>query len=128
MEREKKIKGKIVYIDDEVEACKTIVEFFTLRSYGVNVAFDAEVGHDLIREMNPNIIIIDLKIAGVSGIDLLERLRNEKIDIPVIVVTAFHEAMTELQERELMVDKVFTKPYSLEDLHNVVRELLEVTR
>ncbi len=126
MEKETRIKGRIVYIDDEVEACKTIVEFFTLRGYDVNVAFDAEAGHDLIKGTNPNIIIMDLKIAGVSGIDLLERLSKEKIDIPVIVVTAFQEAITELQERELMVDKFFTKPYSLDDLHNVVKELLEV--
>jgi len=119
-------KKRIIYIDDEVEACKTIVEFFTLRGYDVNVAFDAEAGYNLVKNTEPNIIIMDLKIAGVSGIDLLERLSKEKTNIPVIVVTAFQEAIIELQERELVVDKFFTKPYSLEDLHNVVKELLEV--
>ena len=69
---------------------------------------------------------MDLKIAGVSGIDLLQRLRDEKSTCPVIVVTAFQEAISEVRQRELVVDKFFTKPYSLADLHNVVKELLEV--
>ena len=48
MDKNRKPKRKIVYIDDEVEACKTIVEFFSLRGFDVNVAFDAESGYELL--------------------------------------------------------------------------------
>jgi len=126
MDNDKKSNGKIVYIDDEVEACKTIVEFFTLRGFDVDVAFDAQSGYSFIKDTHPNLVIMDLKMAGVSGADLLQRLRDEEVRIPVIVVTAFQEALSDLRERGLVVDKFFIKPYSLEDLHGVVKEFLEV--
>ena len=126
LDKNRKSKGRIIYIDDEVEACKTISEFFTLRDYEVVVAFTAEAGYDLIKFIDPNIVIMDLKIAGVSGIDLLERLAGDNLETPIIVVTAYQEAISEVNEKELHVDKFFTKPYSLEDLHNTVKELLEV--
>ncbi len=124
MDKKGKPNGRIIYIDDEVEACGTIMEFFTLRGYDVEVAFDAQSGYGFIKDTHPDLIIMDLKMAGVSGADLLQRLRDEKVRIPVIVVTAFQEALSELRERRLAVDKFFIKPYSLEDLHSVVDDLV----
>lgn len=126
MDKDKKTYGTIVYIDDEVEACETIMEFFTLRGFNVLVAFNGEAGHELVRDARPDIVIMDLKIAGTSGIDLIQRFSEEKISVPIIVVTAFQEAASELQKRKLVVERYFTKPYSLVDLHAVVRELLGV--
>jgi DNA-binding response OmpR family regulator len=128
MDKDKKSKGRIVYIDDEVDACETIVEFFNLRGFETLVAFDALSGYDLIKSANPDLVIVDLKMAGVSGVDLLQRLRDENLRMPVIVVTAFQEAIAEVRNRGLAVDRIFTKPYSLADLHDVVKGLVEVVR
>jgi len=117
-------KTKLLYIDDEVDACQTIVEFFGLRGFDVLVAFDGENGYALIKKENPQIIVMDLKIAGTSGIDLLERLLSEQIRIPVIVVSAYQEAMSDIRERGLVVNKYFSKPYDLTSLYNAVRDMV----
>ncbi len=121
-----KTKGLILYIDDEVEACRTIAEFLTLRGFDVTIAFDGESGYDIVKRTKPSLIIMDLKIAGVSGIDLIQRLKDEHIETPVIVVTAYEEAISEIDEKGLMIHKYFTKPYKLVDLYNIVKEILEV--
>jgi len=120
----KKKKEKILYIDDEVEACKTIVEFFGLRGFEVLVSFDGNNGYTLITQEKPSVIIMDLKIAGMSGIDLLEKLLGERMRIPVVVVTAYQEAMAEIKERGLAVNRYFTKPYDLKSLYEAVNELI----
>ncbi|MFC1590827.1 response regulator [Candidatus Omnitrophota bacterium] len=116
-------KTKIIYIDDEVEACKTIAEFFSLRGFDVHITFDGDSGYSMIKKEQPHLVILDLKIAGTSGIDLLQKLVDERVQVPVIVVTAYQEAMAEIRERGLMVNKYLTKPYNLTSLYDAVLEL-----
>lgn len=120
-------KGTIMYIEDEVEALRTMIKFLNIRGYGVVVALTAEEGYDRLREYDPVIILIDIKLVGQNGIDFIKKIRKEGIDVPIIVITAYPQMVTEMELKELNIHGYFIKPFSYADLFKTINKTLEIT-
>ena len=82
---------KIVAIDDEAEFTKTIKEFFSVRGYEVHTAPTAIAGLQLIGQHRPQVVLVDLKLPGMDGDELLQRVRSDYPTINVIVITAYND-------------------------------------
>lgn len=121
-----KIKGKIMYIEDEVDACRTMVEFLNLRGFAVIVSFSAEEAYNFLKKWEPDLILLDLKLIGQSGIDFIERIQKEGIETPVVVVTAYPKKIAEIEMKGLKIYGYYEKPYSYADLYRTIKEILEV--
>ncbi len=85
-------KPTIVAIDDEAEFVGMLKEYFELRGYTINVASKAVQGIELINTKKPDIVILDLKMPGISGDEVLALLKNRKLKSKVIFVSAFDDA------------------------------------
>lgn len=123
---DKDLKGTILYIEDEIEALRTMLEFFNLRGFNVITAFTAEEGYDRLKEYKPDLIVIDLKLIGESGIDFIERIQHADNQTPIMVITAYPEKIREITSRKLKIYAYFTKPFSYADLYKTVKQILEV--
>ena len=121
-----KIKGKIMYIEDEVDACRTMVEFLNLRGFAVIVSFSAEEAYNFLKKWEPDLILLDLKLIGQSGIDFIERIQKEGIETPVVVVTAYPKKIAEIEMKGLKIYGYYEKPYSYADLYRTIKEILEM--
>ena len=121
-----KPKDTIMYIEDEVEALRTMIKFLNLRGHGVIVALTAEEGHERLKEYNPSLILIDIKLVGQSGIDFLKKIRGQGIKTPVIVITAYPEMVAEAELRRLNIHGYYKKPFSYAELYKTIKEVLEV--
>ena len=87
-----KEKPRIVAIDDEVEFSNMLKEYFELRGYEIEVASKGVQGIELINSTKPDVVILDLKMPGVSGEEVLGLLKSRQPKAKVIFVSAFDDA------------------------------------
>ena len=117
---------KLVAIDDEIEFTKTIDQFFSTRGYEVHVALTGTSGLELVDYHEPEVVLVDLKLPGMDGDELLQRIRRTHPNIRVIVITAYNDG-GKTRERLLSLGAFahFDKPLSsLRDLADAVKRAL----
>jgi|GEM_PF-567901 len=85
------VKPVIVAIDDESEYGAVMSEYFTLRGFEIHVANQGVAGIELIKQHKPDVIILDLKMPGVSGDEVLVLARRVQPGAQIIFVTAFDD-------------------------------------
>lgn len=92
--------SKVLLVDDEREFVHTLSERLLMRDMGSAVAYDGESALKLIKEDEPEVIIVDLKMPGVDGIEVLRKVKATRPEIEVIIVTGHgHE-----EDRQLCMD------------------------
>ena len=84
-------KPRIVAIDDEVEFIDFIKNYFELRGYDINVAIRGAKGIEIVKEMKPDVVLIDLKMPGIDGDEVLRLLKSMEPSPKVIFVTAYDD-------------------------------------
>ena len=82
---------KLVAIDDEVEFTKTIDQFFSARGFEVHVALTGTSGVELVDYHQPDVVLVDLKLPGMDGDEVLAHIQRTHPEIKVIVITAYND-------------------------------------
>ncbi|TAN38759.1 MAG: response regulator [Nitrospirae bacterium] len=113
---------KIMLIDDDEEGpIRVLSERLEIRDFRKNTAFDSEQVIKMIRDQEPDIMILDLKISGIDGMEVLRRVRMNYPDIRVIIQTAHGNDMDEAEARQLGVFDYLKKPVDVELLAERIR-------
>lgn len=124
MEVNKDGKKRVLLVDDE----DRIVNFLALKlkvsGYQVICASDGEKGLDLARTATPDIILLDIIMPGIDGLEVLRRLRKFS-DVPVIVLSAKERISEEVFA--LGANGFMSKPFNPDDLISEVKALLQPT-
>jgi two-component system response regulator MprA len=113
-------------IDDE----ENIVEFIKLglryEGFQVEAASDGEQGITAAQRVNPEIIILDLMMPGIDGIEVCKRLRDNPItrDIPILMLTARDEVRDRIIGLDAGADDYLTKPFDFDELMARIRAIL----
>jgi DNA-binding response OmpR family regulator len=104
---------KILVVDDEVPILDMLKDLFSRRGYQVVTAQSAEKALDILRKESIMVMFLDLKLPGMSGIDLCKRIRKET-RLPIIHAFTGHEnVFSLLQCRTAGFDDFFSKPANL---------------
>ncbi len=118
--------AKLVVIDDEAEFTNAISQFFGARGYEVHVALTGSSGLQLVEAQQPDVVLMDLKLPGMDGDDVLRQLRRTRPQVPVIMITAYNDG-GKTRDRLLAMGAFahFDKPVSsLRDLAETVKRAL----
>ena len=109
---------KILIIDDEKDITETIGYNLKKEGYGYIFAHDGESGFESAKENLPDLILLDLMLPGIDGMEVFNLLkRNETTsDIPVIMLTAKGEETDKVVGLELGADDYVTKPFGMKEL------------
>ena len=116
-------RPRLVAIDDEAEFTKAIDDFFSARGYEVHVALTGPSGLELVESYHPPVVLVDLKLPGMDGDELLQRIRRTHPATRVIVITAYNDG-GKTRDRLLRLGAFahFDKPLtSLRDLAETVK-------
>jgi len=81
------LPSKVLLVDDEREFVQTLSERLLMRDMGSAVAYDGESALNLVEEDEPEVMILDLKMPGIDGIEVLRRVKETNPEIEVIILT-----------------------------------------
>ena len=123
LEQQAIVKGKILVIDDETTMLETLSSFFGNRGYQLMTAASAEAALKLIKEEQPALALVDIKLPGMNGIEFLKIIKKDYPGIKTFVITAYDEENKKAAEA-LGVDAFFAKPIGLDALKKKVVEVL----
>ena len=110
------MKEKVLVVDDEWEIRDVLSNFLTEKGYEVILASNGEEAIELAEEKNPHVILLDVKMPGIDGIDTCRRLKEgEKTrSIPVIMITAFGDR--EIEAYLEGADDFIVKPFNMVEI------------
>ena len=104
---------RILVVEDDPAILTGVRDNLELEGYEVFTAEDGEPALDIARKKKPDLIVLDLMLPGLSGFEVLKRLRDEGSDAFVVVLTAKKEEVDKVRGLELGADDYITKPFSL---------------
>ncbi len=116
---------KMLVVDDEIEICDFLKTFFEERNYKVFTALTGEGAIQLVDQENPAIVLLDIKMPGLDGIEVLRRIKTFHPATKVIMVTAIETRDKIDEAMRFGADNYITKPLSLEYLETDVKDKLE---
>ena len=104
---------KVLVVDDEPAAVELLQEFLASKGYEVITASNGDEGLRKVREDRPHVILLDVNMPKMSGLEVLRRVREIDQEVGVIMVTALHEEETGRQALTLGAFDYITKPLDL---------------
>jgi CheY-like chemotaxis protein len=123
-----KMPSKILLVDDEREYVQTLSERLILRKMGSAVAYDGESALDLIQKDDPEVIIVDLKMPGIDGFDVLRKVKASRPNIEVIILTGHGNDADGRRCMEMGAFAYLQKPLDINDLSETIKAANEKIR
>lgn len=115
---------RLLLIEDEEKVARFIVKGLTAERYAVDAAADGASGLELAQTYSYDLIILDLMLPGLSGTEVLRRVRQQSAQVPVLVLTARDALADKVQHFEAGADDYLTKPFAFAELLVRVKALL----
>ncbi|MGC2321159.1 MAG: response regulator transcription factor [Terriglobales bacterium] len=115
--------SKILIIDDDVELCELVEEYLTREGFEVEAVHNGDKGLERALSGDHALIVLDLMLPGMMGLDVLRRLRSES-RIPVLILTARGEDVDRIVGLEIGADDYLAKPFNPRELLARVRAIL----
>ncbi len=119
------MKARIVVIDDEVNAATALETLLKEDGYEVACATDAKAGLGLIEQMDADIVLTDLRMPGMDGLELLKHIKQARPQTMVILMTAFGTVKNAVRAMKTGAEDYLAKPLDLEELEVVVERAIE---
>jgi DNA-binding NtrC family response regulator len=120
-------KTRILVVDDEQLIRWSIEQNLKKQGYDVRTAEDGEVALRLVQEEQPDLILLDIQMPGISGLEVLEKVKEIDEDIVVIIVTAQGGLETAVTAMRLGAYDYINKPFNFDELSLVIRKALETS-
>jgi len=118
-------KGRIVVIDDEVNAAAALEKLLQEDGYEVAAANDARSGLALLERIDPDIVLTDLRMPGMDGLELLTKVKQIRPETLVILMTAYGTVKTAVRAMKLGAEDYLAKPIDVEELEVILQKVLE---
>jgi len=117
------VNARVLLVDDEPDILAPVRYALERDGYSVEVALDGEQGLELARRERFDVVVLDVMMPRLSGLDVCRELRGES-DVPIIVLTARDDEVDRVLGLELGADDYVTKPFSTAELLSRIRAIL----
>lgn len=115
--------SKLLLVDDEREFVHTLSERLMMREIGSAIVYDGEQALSYIEEENPGVIVLDLKMPGIDGIEVLRRVKASHPDIEVIILSGHGSSEDEKKCLELGAVAYLQKPVDIDNLTSLLKKI-----
>ena len=117
--------NSILIVDDDQDLRENLQEVLSGEGYDVATAKNGDEALDLVKDRDFDLILLDLVMPGLSGLETLSLLHRQRPQIRVVLVTAFSTVENAVEAMRRGADDYLTKPFKTEDLLTTVRRVLE---
>ncbi len=114
-------KIKLLLVDDEEDYVKTMAERMEMRDVGSRVALSGEEALQLVEEDTPDVMVLDLRMPGIDGMEVLRRVKKTYPQIEVIIMTGHGSESDEEEARKLGAFAYLSKPVDINHLMETIR-------
>ncbi len=116
---------RLLIVEDEDTLCQSLQRVFTKEGYEVDRAESAEAAFKLLEQKSYDLIITDIILPGISGIELLTRYRKQNASQKVIIITAYASLATAIESIKAGASDFIIKPLIHDEMKRAVRKVLD---
>src|ERR1039457_666531 len=115
---------RILVVEDERKVAELVARGLRAARYAVDVASEGEAGWAMVNTYPYDLIILDLSLPGIGGLELLRRIRRRDERVPVLILTAKDATASKVENFEAGADDYLTKPFAFAELQVRIKALL----
>lgn len=115
---------RILIVEDEVDLCDAIAEGLEMDGYAVDKCYDGQEAHELLTVENYDLLVLDLNLPGLDGLEILSQVRAVNQDLKVLILSARAAVSDKVQGLDLGASDYLAKPFAFEELEARIRSLL----
>jgi len=119
---------RILIIDDEIIIRKLFTRLLTREKYKVLTAADGQKGIETVKKEKLDLVILDLKMPGMDGIEALKRIKEINKNIRVIIITAFGTIKSASDALNLGADDFISKPFDIAKIRMTIKNVLKMKK
>jgi two-component system response regulator HydG len=119
------VTGKVLVIDDDAGNRRLVKAIFDRQGFDVVVARDGRTGLDMAAAVQPDVVLLDLRMPGVDGFEVLEQFKTSRPGMPVVILTGSQDVKDAVRATQLGAFNYLTKPVNPDEILIVVRRALE---
>ena len=120
------MKSKILLIDDDVNLCQVISYQLKKMGYDVDITNSGREGLEAYRQGNYDIVLTDIQMPDISGIQVLQEIRKQNKEVVIILITAYGSVENALEACRMGADDYITKPFGQEQLLFVIEKAVRL--
>ncbi|MEC2075992.1 response regulator [Metabacillus fastidiosus] len=120
------MKEKILIVDDQYGIRILLNEVFQKEGYETHQAANGIQALEIVEKNVPDLVLLDMKIPGMDGIEILKRMKVIDKDIRVIIMTAYGELDMIQEAKDLGALTHFAKPFDIDEIRGAVRKYLPI--
>ncbi|ELC8441396.1 response regulator transcription factor [Clostridium perfringens] len=115
---------RILIVEDEIDLCDSIAEGLRIDGYATDTSYDGEDAYFLASSTNYDLIVLDLNLPKMDGLDVLKEIRKINLDVKIIILTARSHINDRVKGLDLGANDYLIKPFHFEELEARIRSLL----
>lgn len=120
---------KLLVVDDEPGICDILKRIFSPIGFTVLTATDGKAALSVVTKEKPKVVLLDIKMLGMSGLEVLKEIKRIDKTIKVIMVTVMDDDKTKSEAKKLGADEFITKPFISDQIEEIVmREIAEIIK
>lgn len=118
----------MLVVDDQMGVRRLLFEAFGEEGYTVEMAASGQEAIERVKECMPDIILMDMKMPGMNGLEALHEIRKINESVLVIMMTAYGELEIVAEAMKLGIKEYVTKPFDINELRSLVKKVLSENR
>lgn len=115
-------KIKVLLVDDEEDFVKALAERLRMRDLGSEIALNGEKALEVVEDEVPDVMVLDLRMPGIDGLEVLRRVRKAYPQVQIIILTGHGTVKDEREARKLGAYEYLQKPVDIDVLVKTLRE------
>jgi len=114
----------LLIVDDQTGIRLLLSEVFTKEGFEARLAANGAEAIQSVQEKTPDCVLLDMKMPGIDGVEVLKRIKKDWPTIPVIMMTAYGEIELTEEALENGAERYFTKPFNIFEVRDAVMEII----
>lgn len=115
---------RILIVEDEVDLCDSMAEGLQIEGYAVDTCYDGEEGYELMMTEAYDLVILDLNLPGIDGMEILANVRKQNKELKILILSARSNVSDKVLGLNTGANDYLAKPFDFEELEARIRSLL----
>ena len=116
-------KKRILILDDDNDFTEFLKDRLRYEGYEVTCGDNGKIGLKLVKKFQPHLILLDLKMPVLNGVEFLQKLKKKRIDLPILIITSYKEMLNGTSVDKFSVQGILEKPVEVERVVEVVKNI-----